>query len=447
MSGKRAGGLAVALRAVLREQKGIWFGWNGEVLQETDTTPVSTQLDGFELMTIGLSKEDVDEYYHGAGNQILWPLFHNRSDLLQLQSRYYDAYRRVNRRIARCLLDLVSDSDIVWVQDFHLMPVAKELRRHGLTNKLGFFLHIPFPPHDVLSTLTWHEEIAQWLVAYDLVGFQTRRDHYNFHNYAQRRFDSHPSEETVEVDGQSCRTGVFPVTIDTAAWTSMVNEQSFEEQTGAMRNEINPSPYSIIGVERLDYTKGLLQRLLAVEELLLHHDRFRGQACLYQVVAPSRGDVPEYQSLRRRLDEVSGRINSSYAEFGWAPVHYLYRTFNQRELAALYRICRVAVVSSLIDGMNLVAKEYVVAQDPRDPGVLVLSEFAGAAGALEGALLINPYDVEGISERLCEALDMSLDERVTRWERMMSGLTSYDVHKWSQDFLQQLQVTNSRAAK
>ena len=219
----------------------------------------------------------------------------------------------------------------------------------------------------------------------------------------------------------------------------MVNQPGFREQTEAVRREINPSPSSIIGVERLDYTKGLLERLLAVEELLLHHDRFRGQVCLYQVAAPSRGYVTEYKRLRSKLDQVSGRINSSYADFGWAPVHYLYRTFNQDELAALYRICRMGVVSSLIDGMNLVSQEYIAAQDPEDPGVLVLSEFAGAADSLEGALIINPYDIEGMSETIRVGLDMSKDERVERWNSMMASLDTYDIHTWAQDFLARLE--------
>jgi len=441
LSGRRAGGLAVALRSVLRKRGGVWFGWNGQVLDETDTTPVVSELDGFELVTIGLSREDVEEYYHGAGNRILWPLFHNRADLIQIYSRFYDAYRRVNRRIAECLADLVPDGGTVWVQDFHLIPLGAELRSLGLRCRIGFFLHIPFPPYDLMRTLSWHEEIARWLAQYDLVGFQARRDLYNFHNYLERRFGAEIRGDQCRFEGLSCRTGVFPVTIDTRAWTSMANAPGFVTETDTMHRELNPPPYSIVGVERLDYTKGLLQRLLAVEELLVHHDRFRGKACLYQVVAPSRGEVPEYGHLRERLDAVSGRINSSYADFGWAPVHYLYRTFTQQELAALYRVCRVGLVTSLIDGMNLVAQEYVAAQNPEDPGVLVLSKFTGAAEMLDGAILVNPYDVEATSNALRDAFEMDASERMDRWKRMCDCLEQYDVHGWASRFLSELPAT------
>ena len=440
----RAGGLAVALSAVLERSGGLWFGWSGQASAETDTTPTIKDHGSFKLATIGLSEEDVSEYYQGAGNQVLWPLFHNRSDLMQVYSRYYDAYRRVNARFANCLSHLLEPDDTVWVQDFHLFPLGMELREQGFKGRIGFFLHIPFPSVDTLGNLPWAGELMSWLSRYDLVGFQTKRDKWNMTDFLTRVAGGSETDGECRLRGRRFRCGTFPVSIDTESWLELVRSDSFSRELERIRSELRPPRYPAIGVERLDYSKGLVQRVLAFEKMLVLQRRFHGAACLYQVVAPSRGDVPEFRRLKERLDSVTGRINSTYARFNWVPVRYLHRTFTHSELAALYRICRVGIVSSVIDGMNLVAKEFIVAQDSKDPGVLVLSRFTGAAEELgHHAVLVNPYDIEGTAEAICDAFDMPLGERQRRWEAMMHILEKHDVHDWATDFIETLHAEPS----
>ena len=441
----RAGGLAIALLDALRRTGGLWFGWSGKVSEEGRTRPdVSTQ-SGLSIATMDLSSEDYEEYYNGFANRALWPLFHYRIDLTAFDRDDYQGYLRVNERFAHGLKPLLNDDDLIWVHDYHLIAFGEELRRMGCKHTMGFFLHIPFPAHEVLTALPVHDVLMRALFAYDVIGFQTEGDRRCFTDYVLVEADGRmPDEDHITAYGRTVEVAVFPIGIDAGAFARMSKSKEAADHAQRM-GRVLQKRHAIVGVDRLDYTKGLPERFRAFEALLRAHPENRGRVSYIQIAPPSRIDVPEYVDIRHELDELSGSINSEYSEFDWTPLRYINRNFSRRALAGIFGIARIGLVTPLRDGMNLVAKEFVVAQPARNPGVLVLSRFAGAARGADGALVVNPYDTQGVADALQTALSMSLGERKERWRSLVESVRKNDVRAWRESFLERLRAAQRRS--
>jgi trehalose 6-phosphate synthase len=391
-----------------------------------------------------LTEEDYSEYYSGFANRVLWPILHYRLDLAEFSRRELGGYLRVNEHFADKLHGILRPDDLVWVHDYHLLPLAQALRARGHRNKLGFFLHSPLPPPDILSGLPHHERLIPALCQYDLVGFQTETDADNFARYLIR-ICKLPSADrrTFESDGHKVQVGVFPVGIET------------EEYAATAQRAIN-SPFAkkvleslrgarmIISVDRLDYSKGIPQRMDAFERFLVAFPEWRGKVTYLQITPKSRSDIPEYASMNRQVDSTAGRINGSYGDVSWTPIRYVNRAYSRSVLAGLFRGAHVGLVTPLRDGMNLVAKEFVAAQNSDDPGVLILSQFAGTAEEFEAALLVNPYDPDAVSASIARALSMPLEERRSRQAALFQAMLKNDVTFWGDRFLTALEKTGSK---
>lgn len=437
VDGKCSGGLAIALKAALEESGGTWLGWSGQVVEQSDPLATLNTAGEIRLATINLSQQEFHGYYEQHANRGLWPLFHGRLDLTSFNHESYALYRKVNRRFASAIVRSLGHDDVIWVHDYHLVPLGLKLRRLGVTAPIGFFLHIPFPPPETLAALPWHRELLEELSAYDIVGFQTAGCVRNFNEARERHLSIGRNPGRMERSDRLARVGCYPIGIDTSAFAALAASPKArrwcDRYTACMQGRI-----WAVGVERLDYTKGLSKRFLALEAFFDQWPELQGRLSLMQVAAPSRETVAEYQEMQTKLEALSGRINARLGSFDWTPIRYLNRSFNHTQLAALYRVARIGLVTPLRDGMNLVAKEYIAAQDSEDPGVLVLSRFAGAAEELTDALLVNPYDTVDVARALRAALVMPLEERQMRWTRMMQHLERYDVHHWCQVFLRAL---------
>ncbi|MFN3352533.1 MAG: trehalose-6-phosphate synthase [Brevundimonas sp.] len=430
-----AGGLAMALSAALRKYDGFWFGWSGETC-ETFTGELKTEdRAGVTVGLVDLEAQDVEEYYNGYANKTLWPLFHHRVDLTAYERSYGEGYERVNRRFAEVLAPLIQADDLIWIHDYHMIPLAKELRRLGVQNRMGFFLHTPWPARQLLVTLPFHRRLVESLFDYDLIGFHTEEwkellADYVLAEAGGRRLD----DGRMEAFGRVARLGVFPIGIDVEGFIA-ARESTLGRRTYDRMAASSVFRSMIVGVDRLDYSKGLEQRLEGYEQFLRDHPDSRGQVFLLQVTPLSRDDVDTYQDIRGRLDALAGRINGEFADMDWQPIRYLNRTYRRDQLAGIYRAAKVGLVTPLRDGMNLVAKEFVAAQDPEDPGVLILSRFAGAAAELKDALIVNPYAREEMSEAIRTALTMPREERVRRWESLMQAVRASDVGLWRDRFV------------
>ncbi|MCC2636082.1 alpha,alpha-trehalose-phosphate synthase (UDP-forming) [Ramlibacter sp.] len=431
-----AGGLAVALADVLNATGGLWFGWSGKVVDATDEDEVHVQQAGpVKLLTVNLSQADHDAFYLGYSNGVLWPVFHYRLDLADFDAGYIGGYRRVNQLFARRLLPFLQPDDVIWVQDYHLIPLAAELRALGCRQRIGFFLHIPLPPPLILAAIPGHDWLVRALFAYDLVGFQSKADLNHFAGYVETEAHAQRVEDgRWRAFGRTVHAGAFPIGIDVEEFTALTNAPEAMEMYERMQKEYSRRKL-LVGVDRLDYSKGLPQRMRAFRELLTRHPETRRSATLIQIASPSREDVGAYTDILHELEALCGSINGNFGELDWMPVRYMHRTVARARLPGLYRAARVALVTPLRDGMNLVAKEFLAAQDPADPGVLVLSRFAGAAEQLREALLVNPYDSEGTAAAILLALQMPLEERRTRHAAMMESLRRHDVHWWCDSFL------------
>ena len=436
-----AGGLAVALGDALAASGGLWFGWSGQLCTpgaDAERRPKIQRAGAVTLATVDLSPEDHAGYYLGYSNGVLWPVFHNRLDLADLENGAVEGYRRVNRRFAALLAPMLRPDDLVWVHDYHLIPLAAELRALGCAHRIGFFLHVPLPPPIILAAIPQHEWLVRSLFAYDLLGLQSRADLQHFARYVANEAQATQEDEDRYVAfGRSVRVKALPIGIDVDEFIALGSQPEALETLATMRAQYGHRQL-LVGVERLDYSKGLPQRLRAFRRLLTDYPENRNSAVLIQVAAPSREDVRAYSDLRQELDQLAGSINSDFGELDYMPVRYLHRTIARRRLPGLYRAAKVALVTPLRDGMNLVAKEYVAAQDANDPGVLVLSRFAGAAEQMADALLVNPFDTHAIAEAVQRALHMPQDERRVRHGRLLAGLRTQDVHWWRRDFLGEL---------
>jgi trehalose 6-phosphate synthase len=435
----QAGGLAVALQAALTRRGGVWLGWSGKSSGANEPGRPELREDGKILYALtDLSRKDIDEYYAGFANSVLWPLCHYRLDLTDYARKDMAGYFRVNRFFAHQLAPMLEDDDLVWVHDYHMIPMASELRQMGVRNRLGFFMHIPWPPPDVFFALPVHETIIHGLTAYDCVGFQTRFDADNFALCLEREGIGRAlSDGWCEAYGRRFRVGVFPIGIDTARFAEQASKaMGTAEFERIARSFIDRD--MIVGVDRLDYSKGIPQRIEAFERFIVSNPAYRGRATLLQVTPKSRSEVLHYAELQRQVAELAGRVNGALGSLDWVPIRYVNRSISQAVLAGIYRQARVGLVTPMRDGMNLVAKEYVAAQDPEDPGVLVLSRFAGAARELGGAILVNPYDTDAVANAIAKALTMPLPARKERWRGMMDHLLEHDISHWCDSFLEAL---------
>ncbi len=439
-----AGGLAVALQAALEQRGGIWMGWSGKSSGDKEPEPLSLQTEGnITYALTDLTDTDVEEYYHGFANRVLWPICHYRLDLAEYGRKEMAGYFRVNRFFAHRLASLIQPDDIIWVHDYHLIPLAAELRQMGLKNRIGFFLHIPWPPADVLFTMPVHEEIMRGLSHYDLVGFQTDHDLENFGGCLRREeIGDELREGRFSAHGRTFKGGAYSIGIETAAFAEFAKKAASNSMVRKARQSVEGRDL-IIGVDRLDYSKGITQRIDAFERFITTNPAYQNKVTYLQITPKSRSEVPEYEQMQRMVAEQAGRVNGAIGTVDWVPIRYINRSIGRHILAGLFRLAKIGLVTPLRDGMNLVAKEYVAAQDPENPGVLLLSRFAGAARELRGALLVNPYDIEGTANSLAKALNMSLEERRERWQGMMGHLLEHDVSRWCDDFLKDL-MTHAR---
>lgn len=436
-----AGGLAVALDLALRESKGMWFGWSGNVSEATDDPPTITTSGSVTYATIDLAAVDFEEYYNGYGNRTLWPLFHYRVDLAVFARHFFDGFERVNALFARQLSPLLKPDDIVWIHDFHLIPLGEELRKLGHRQPFGFFLHIPFPVPQILTTLFNHKRLIRSLLSYDLVGFQTEGDLAAFKEYVTQELGgSCPDDGLVRAYGKTLRAAAFPIGIDADQVADFAVSAAAKRQAERMVKSLAGRDL-VIGVDRLDYTKGIPERLKAFEQFLADYPDHRNRITFVQIAPPSRSDVPEYVEIRHELETTSGHINGRFSEFDWVPIRYINKAYSRTALTGLFRCSRIGLVTPLRDGMNLVAKEYVAAQDPEDPGVLILSRFAGAAKQLKGALIVNPYDIRDVAADMAKALHMSLEERQERWRAMMDVVREHNLNAWRERFVATLRAT------
>lgn len=433
-----AGGLAVALRETLQREGGLWFGWSGQIIDNPSDTPNITTVGKAIYATIDLSPADHDAYYVGYANSALWPLFHYRLGLTEFRRPHLDGYLRVNATFAKALIPLLKPDDVIWVHDYHFMTLAAELRRLGARNPIGFFLHIPFPAAEVFTALPAHKRIIRDFCTYDLIGFQTDGDLRAFAGYLSSEAGSDiGADGQFQAFGRRSRAGVFPVGIDTEMFSAMAKRAAVGPESARLKESLTGRAL-VIGVDRLDYSKGLLQKIEAFNELLRRWPEHCRCVTFMQIAPVSRGELTQYQNLRCEIESAAGHINGRFAEFDWAPFRYLNKSFPRATLAGFYRAARIGLVTPLRDGMNLVAKEYVAAQDPDDPGVLILSRFAGAAEELRAALIINPFDVDQIAEALHAGLTMPLDERRSRHTPMLETIRVNTIGAWKERFLADL---------
>ncbi|MBI1397377.1 MAG: alpha,alpha-trehalose-phosphate synthase (UDP-forming) [Betaproteobacteria bacterium] len=436
-----AGGLAVAVGEALSSSGGLWFGWSGKIIEggaKSETKQHRQSAGNITLATIDLSRDDYDSYYLGFSNRVIWPVFHYRLDLADLDAGFFEGYQRVNRVFAHRLMAELRPDDVIWIHDYHLIPLAAELRALGCTHRIGFFLHIPLPPPLILAAIPGHEWLIRSLFAYDLVGLQSHADVAHFARYVTTEANAEVlPDDHYRAFGRIVRASAYPIGIDVEQFRRLGEAEDSQKMLRMMREQYAQREL-LVGVDRLDYSKGLPQRFKAFRLLLARYPENRRRATLVEIAPPTREDVEAYADIRRELEGLAGSINGEFGELDWMPIRYIHRAIARKRLPGLYRAGRVALVTPLRDGMNLVAKEYLASQDPDNPGVLVLSRFAGAAEQLSEALLVNPYDTVATAETIERALRMPLEERRERHRELLRKIRTYDVHWWWKTFLQDL---------
>jgi trehalose 6-phosphate synthase len=431
------GGLAVGVFDALEETGGIWFGWNGEVVSTPPS--VSVEMHGnVTYATAALIRRDYDQYYRGFSNTTLWPTFHYRNDLSRYDRQEYTGYQRVNAWLAHQLVPLLQPGDIIWVHDYHLIPFAKACREAGIKQPIGFFLHIPFPAPEILRTIPPHEALVSALCHYDIVGFQTQTDLQSFTDYIVRNAHGTVDNNTLcQAYGRKLKTAVYPIGVHPDKIAHIAKHYSTRRPVVSLREDLMKRKL-IMSVDRLDYSKGLIERFQAFERMLQNAPHLHGNVTFVQIAPPTRSDLQTYQRIRHTLEGEAGRINGRFAQLDWTPIRYLNRKYERNILMALLRAADVGYVTPLRDGMNLVAKEYIAAQNPDDPGVLVLSQFAGAADELSAALIVNPFDIAQTAEALEQALSMPLALRQAGHLHMMARLEAKNLSVWRDSFLNDL---------
>jgi alpha,alpha-trehalose-phosphate synthase [UDP-forming]/trehalose-phosphatase len=436
--GRNVGGLVSALEPALERRKGLWLGWSGRVCPGDTAGPVGLKEDGApRLAWVDFPQSWIEEYYNGFSNRTLWPLFHGFPSKVQIREKSWETYSKVNDAFAAMVVDLVPPEATIWVHDYHLLLLARALRARGHKGPIGHFLHIPFPSADLLRILHSAEEVLESVLEYDLLGFQTQRDLENFRHAAGALPSTRVADDAVSYRDRRVRLGKFPIGIVPEQYEPVDADSSVEIRS--LLEAIAPAKL-ILGVDRLDYSKGIVERLNAFGRLLEMRPELRGRVSLVQVSVPSRADIPDYAEQRSLVEAVVGRINGELGDGRWVPIRYLYRSYQRPQLAQLYRAADVGYVTPLRDGMNLVAKEFVAAQDAASPGVLVLSRFAGAAEELHDAVLTNPYHMEGMARDLARALDMPLDERRERHRKLRAVVERSTAVTWAEEFLRTLEA-------
>ena len=442
-AGKVAGGLAVGVLAALQERGGIWFGWSGKKTGQDPRDPELESRGRVTYATVDLQSQDVENYYNGFSNNSLWPLFHYMLGYFSFRRFQYDAYCRVNEFFARKLVPRLEPGDVVWVHDYHLIPLAAELRRAGVTNPIGFFLHVPFPGFDALRALPPYEHLLRSMSSYDVIGFQTETDLRAFQDsMGQPEIGGRVlNDRRIQAYGRTFQADVFPIGVDVDDCRRLAAENLGDRRVHRLTASLRERKL-IMGVDRLDYSKGLELRFRSFQRLLKKYPTNRGQVVFMQIAPPTRTGVRDYDAIREELERAAGNINGRFAEMDWVPIRYLNRAYDRGVLMSLLNLTDIGLVTPIRDGMNLVAKEFVATQDPDEPGVLVLSTLAGAAQELDAAVRVNPYDREGVADGMQKALEMRLEERRERYQSMIRILERNDIHAWCSRFIESLQAAH-----
>jgi trehalose 6-phosphate synthase len=425
----------------------LWFGWSGETSVEEAGDPDIHIRDGVTYATVELRQQDVDSYYNGYSNEVLWPLFHYFLKGMRYDPQQRDAYDHVNRMFAQKLLPLLQPQDLIWVHDYHMIPLGRRLRELGVQRPIGFFLHIPFPNIEMLRVLPTYAELLRDLTSYDVVGFQTQNDLRAFHSGIEHLFGAEAirPEGRIRIGDRELRADVFPIGVDVGAIESTAAEAIRSEVVKRMTDSLMGRAL-MMGVDRLDYSKGLVERFSAYRQFLETYPDNLGRITYIQIAPLSRADVRAYVEIRQSLEQAAGRTNGRFADTDWTPIRYLNRNFPHATLMGFLRATNVGLVTPLRDGMNLVAKEFVAAQDTQDPGVLILSNLAGAARELSAALLVNPYDTHAVSHAIQAALSMPLPERRERHAAMLQVLKRNDISAWTRRFIDALEQSQTGKA-
>jgi trehalose 6-phosphate synthase len=436
------GGLAAALLPVVEKSGAIWVGSSGRVRDGAQKEPFAEieALGAGALAMLDLPAAHYGGYYEGFANSALWPALHSRADLIRASQDDYLSYREVNAFMARALLRFKKPDTAFWIQDYHFLALGAELRDLGVTQPVGFFLHTPWPARAVIEGVPHHRELIEAMLAYDLIGFQTQDDCENFLGYLSSCLGVESEDGVIMSRHGKSRIAVFPIGIDAEKFALQAAKAVLHPDVSRLRRSLNGEKLAI-GVDRLDYSKGLVNRINAFDRMWTLQPALARTVSLLQIATPSRGAIEAYGNLQNELAKLVSDVNGRHGEVDWTPIRYLNKGFSQTVLAGLYRTAQVGVVTPLHDGMNLVAKEYVAAQNPADPGVLVLSKFAGAANELDTALLVNPHDIDGMARTIATALSMPLPERRLRWEAMMDKLRNHTIQQWFEDFVDALQAT------
>ncbi|WP_373356517.1 trehalose-6-phosphate synthase [Pseudoroseicyclus sp. CXY001] len=430
-----SGGLVVAIHEALSERGGLWIGAHPEVVDEAGEEFIDLPSDSYEKKAFRVSEEDHRTHYLGYANSVLWPLCHHRADLLAMEPSYAPGYVRLNQRVARMIAQIATPEDRIWVQDYHFLPLAAALRAEGVTCRIGLFLHIPFPHGSDLDALSERDDFLSWIAAFDLVGLQTQADvarcleTFRASGKGQIMLDGR-----IRIGKRKLDVLSFPIGIDAERFAELATKAD-----GRSLLNLSPREDIIIGVDRLDYSKGLPNRFRGFGLFLDKSEEGDRRVSLLQIAPPTREDVTAYAEIRDELEAISGKINGAHTELDWTPIRYIHRPVPRETLAALYRVARIGLVTSLADGMNLVAKEYVAAQDPEDPGVLILSRTAGAAEQMGEALMINPYDPGDIARAIATALAMPMEERKRRHAALRKGVMTENVSAWCESCLSWLE--------
>ncbi len=448
-----SGGLVTALKPVFKARKGYWIGWLGEGYgEEMDELLAGSATDSAcQLVTVTLTPGERRGFYTGFSNEIVWPLFHDLQERCNFDPTYWKAYVSVNRKFADAAARVADHGSIVWVHDYHLMLVGEFLRGHGVRSRMGFFLHIPFPPVDIFEKLPWRTQILRALFRFDVIGFQTPRDERNFLGCVRRflpdvDFQRNDGEVRAVSDGRETLIRNFPIGIDFDEFNTHAQQPEVAARIAEIREDMRGRQI-ILGVDRLDYTKGLPERLRAFQHLFATCKSLRRQVSLVQIVVPSRENIPKYRELKLETETFISQINGQYGDPGWMPIHYIHRSLERPELIALYSAADIALITPIKDGMNLVAKEFCASQ-VEERGVLILSEFAGSAEQLNnGAILVNPYDIGAVADALHAAYRMDQGERTQRMRKLRRRVRNADVFRWCDEFCSYLENGYGRAAR
>lgn len=428
-----SGGLVSALVPVLRDRGGVWVGWNGGIGGESEVF----ESDGIVNRTVPLSADEVENHYDGFSNGTIWPLYHDAIRTPEFHRHWWRPHKEVNQRFADTVVDVAEDRDLIWIHDYQLQLVPQMVRERLPDHRIGFFLHIPFPPPEIFERFPWRRQVLEGLLGADYLGFQTRRAALNFAASSREFVEARGPAGSIRYGDRVIRAEAVPIAIETERYATAAADPEIHRLAAELRTDLGDPETIVLGVDRLDYTKGIDLRLRALETLFDTHPEMLGKVSLVQIAVPSREDVDEYQEIRRQVEELVGRVNGRFGRAGWRPVHYLYRSVPFEELIGAYVAADVMLVTPLRDGMNLVAKEYAATRVD-DSGVLVLSEFAGAAERLTDALLVNPYDLDSLADTIARAVNMDRNEQRRRIRRLRRIVGRWDVHDWARYNLEAL---------